>query len=83
MVYELQDSLGLIDARKCNSSFGAELPLDASALKKGARVELSKAAVAYLTNPKSAGGRGYSTLLKPAGEVKGEAKPADLKAPGK
>lgn len=83
MLYELTANLGLIDARKCNTSFGATLSLDANALKQGAAVELPKEAAAYLTNPKQAGGRGYSGLLKPAGNVKGEAKSAELKAPAK
>lgn len=76
MQYELQDSLGLQDARKCNKEFGASIELDAALLKKGAVVELPKASADYLT-------KRFKSLLKPVSKVVGQAKDADVKAPAK
>lgn len=76
MQYELQDSLGLIDARKCNKELGASLPLDIKELAKGSVIELPQNAASYLSSK-------YKALLKPAGKVKGESKDTELKAPAK
>lgn len=75
MQYELQDSLGLLDARKCNE-LGAALSLDKQSLSKGASVDLSADAAKYL-------GKKYPALVKPVGKVKGEAKTAEITAPAK
>jgi hypothetical protein len=72
MLYELQDNLGLLDARKCNKEFGASLPLDSKEIAKGSVIDLPPTAAGYL-------GSKYKALLKPASKVKGDAKDSELK----
>lgn len=93
MLFELQDNLGLIDARKCNTNFGASLPLNPKEIASGCTVDLPHAAANFLSGK-------YKSLLKPVkgkepepevepvksaysmpSRVKGEAKESELKAP--
>jgi len=83
MQYRLLHTLGQLDARKCNESFGAKLSLDKERLAAGSVIELPDAAYKYLTNSKSAGGKGYVALMEPAGSAKGEAKKPEVTAPAK
>jgi hypothetical protein len=83
MKYELLSNLGMSDARRCNADFGASLSLDPEHLTAGTVVDLPDAAAAYLTGPKSKGGRGYVSLLKPASKVHGVAKQSEVTAPAK
>ena len=75
MQFRLQDSLGFIDAGRCNKDFGCSLAIEKSALMAGEVVELTDKAAAFLKSK-------YPALLKPA-NVKGEAKEAEIKAPAK
>ncbi len=76
MQYRLLDTLGTEDARKCND-LGSNLSLKPEDLAKDSIVDLSSAAVEYLTGKKPAG-RGLVGLLEPVAGVHGQAKRADI-----
>lgn len=78
MKYQLQQNLGLDDARHCNAHFGCQLPTVPAELAVGNTVSLTDAAVNYLTVTK-----GYTALLEEPGKVKGEAKRPEITAPAK
>lgn len=78
MKFQLQQNLGLDDARHCNENLGASLSLKAEHLAAGSTVELNERAVEYLQVRK-----GYAALLEPAGKVKGEAQEPKITAPAK
>jgi hypothetical protein len=76
MQYRLRDSIGLIDAKKCNDA-GAALELGKPAtFKKGEVVDLTDAAAAYLRKK-------YPAIIEPVTKVKGEAKQSEIAAPSK
>lgn len=81
MQYRLLHTLGQIDARKCNESFGAKLSLDKNQLTAGCVIELPDPAFKYLTGPKP--GRGHTALLEPVANVKAVAKQPEVTAPAK
>lgn len=78
MKYQLQQNLGLDDAKYCNDHLGAKLSAKAGDLESGQTIELPEAAVTYLTVRK-----GYTALLEPAGKITGEAKKPEITAPSK
>lgn len=75
--YRLNDSLGLVDARKC-VALGSHIVLEPAKLAKGETVDLSEAAVEYLTVSK-----GYTAIVDKAEVVHGLARRPEITAPAK
>lgn len=77
MQYRLNQSLGLFDARKCNTTFGANLPLDGTKLKEGCVVDLPEPAALWFF-------KRYPALLCPIDDtIVGRPKRPEITAPAK